>query len=158
MADREFFFFRNEAFSLFHRTCRLSEFVDKETARTMSMIDLDGVMYCLINGQSYPLALIETAIDKDQEWKNYKGTQILAQRARLLAWVIFYKLSTEPSPADPFKKVKDICSMRIMQISPEVDGRGYSQILAKDYCAWELDARERAIRHIQSQPNSPFCE
>jgi hypothetical protein len=54
------------------------------------MIDIDITEYCSKCGE--PLALIETAIDKGQEFKPTRVTVKLAQKAGIKAYLIYYKI------------------------------------------------------------------
>lgn len=86
-------------------------------ALTMSMIDLDVVLYVEYNNKTkMPIALIETAIDVNQSHKSGTVTANLAKMSNLPCFVVLYKLSGNDNPAS--KSVKDIQSFRLKQLYP----------------------------------------
>ncbi len=109
--------FRDQAYSAWHRVHSVRRFVGLEAAQTLSMIDLDAAMYVEYGDDNKePLALIETAVDVGQKYKNATVTKNLARRAGLRAYTVLYKLSDKTNPADP--KVQDIEQFRVRQIWP----------------------------------------
>jgi hypothetical protein len=91
-----------------------------EKAQLLSMIDLDGALYCEFDGStSEPLALIETAIDHGQSGKAATVTRRLAQRAQLPAYVVLYHPAGSPNPADPSQE--DIDRFRVRRLWPYPD-------------------------------------
>ena len=92
---------RDRSYSAWHRRRSTSRYIGIESAQTLAMIDLDASLYVEYDdGKKDPLALIETAIDVGQPYKTATVTKKLAQRAKLPAFVLLYKLSKTPNPAD----------------------------------------------------------
>lgn len=109
---------RDRSYSAWHRRHSTRRFIGIEDAQLLAMIDLDASLYVEYdNGDKEPLALIETAIDKGQTHKSSTVTQKLAIRSGLPAYVVLYRLSAIPNPAD--ENWKDIASFRVRRINPQ---------------------------------------
>jgi hypothetical protein len=88
-----------------------------EKAQLLSMIDLDGALYCEFDDATLePLALIETAIDRGQRRKTASVTGRLAARARVPAYVVLYAQASYRNPADPTQF--DIERFRVRRLWP----------------------------------------
>jgi hypothetical protein len=108
---------RDRTYSAWHRRLSVRRFVGLEKAQLLSMIDLDGALYCEFDGStSEPLALIETALDRGQSRKTATVTRRLAQRARLPAYVVLYQPAAYGNPADPSQC--DIQQFRVRRLWP----------------------------------------
>jgi hypothetical protein len=108
---------RDRTYSAWHRRLSARRFVGLEKAQLLSMIDLDGALYCEFDATtSEPLALIETAIDHGQRRKVATVTKRLAERARVPAYVVLYHQARYPNPADPSQY--DIDSFRVRRLWP----------------------------------------
>ena len=119
--QEERFSSRPSAYSAWHRRLSTRRFVGIEKAQLLSMIDLDGALYCEFDGPpAEPLALIETALDRGQSRKAATVTRRLAQRARLPAYVVLYRLSSSPNPADSSQF--DIDQFRVRRLWPYPEG------------------------------------
>lgn len=119
MSQEERFGTRDRSYSAWHRRKSIGRYVGIERAQTLAMIDLDASLYVEYDdGSKEPLALIETAADVGQEWKPSTVTKKLAQRCVpvLPAYVLLYKRSATPNPADP--NFGDIESFRVRRIHP----------------------------------------
>lgn len=104
-------------YSAWHRRLSIRRFVGLEKAQLLSMIDLDGALYCEFDATtSEPLALIETALDHGQRRKTATVTKRLAQRARLPAYVVLYCAASSRNPADPSQL--DITAFRVRRLWP----------------------------------------
>lgn len=99
---------RDLSYSRWHRTIH----------KKLSMCDIDGLEYCAICKS--PLALIETAIDVGQVRKYTRPQMMLALKAGLPFYLVYYK------------KTKDetITSFRVTQIYPP--GEGIETVLTPD--------------------------
>lgn len=115
--QEERFGLRDRAYSAWHRRLSTSRFVGIEKAQLLSMVDLDGALYCEFDDASCePLALIETAMDQGQARKAATVTKRLAQRARLPAYTVLYRLAGYRNPADPTQF--DIDRFRVRRLWP----------------------------------------
>lgn len=120
---------RPSQYSSWHRRLSVRRFVGIEKAQLLSMIDLDGALYCEFDSTtSEPLALIETAEDRGQHRKVATVTKRLAERARLPAYVVLYRPAPYPNPADTSQD--DIDSFRVRRLwpSPEREWRTLSPL------------------------------
>lgn len=135
--QEEIFGTRDLTYSAWHRRLSTRRFVGIANAELLSMIDLDGVLYCEFDARtSEPLALIETAIDEGQSSKAATVTRRLAQRARVPAYVVLYRPSSLPNPANPAER--DITQFRVRRLWPSPEGQ------------WRtLDPKEWALALVQ---------
>ena len=108
---------RDRSYSAWHRRLSTRLYVGIEKAQLLAMIDLDASLYVEYDdGTKEPLALIETARDTGQPYKNATVTKKLAIRANIPCFVVLYKLSDEPNPADV--KWKDVTQFRVKRLHP----------------------------------------
>lgn len=115
--QEERFSTRDRTYSAWHRRLSTRRFVGIEKAQLLSMIDLDGALFCEFDGAtSEPLALIETALDRGQSRKVATVTRRLAERARLPAYVVLYHPAGYCNPADPSQP--DIDGFRVRRLWP----------------------------------------
>lgn len=122
--QEELFGTRDRTYSAWHRRHSVRRFVGLERAQLLSMIDLDGALFCEFDAEtSEPLALVETALDRGQSRKTATVTRRLAARARLPAYAVLYAPAGYPNPADPSQH--DIQSFRVKRLwpSPEREWR-----------------------------------
>ena len=124
MSQEEMFNTRDRSYSAWHRRQSTRRFVGIEAAQTLAMIDLDAALFVEYDDRTKePLALVETAMDRGQAWKPSTVTKALARRTVPIvpAYVLLYKLSDTPNPADP--EWLDIVSFRWRRIWPEPETR-----------------------------------
>lgn len=115
--QEERFGIRDRAYSAWHRRLSTRRFVGIEKAQLLSMIDLDGALYCEFDGaSSEPLALIETAMDRGQSRKSATVTRRLAERARVPAYTVLYLPGDKRNPAD--QSQPDIKRFRVRRLWP----------------------------------------
>lgn len=108
---------RDRTYSAWHRRRSIFRFVGIERAQLLSMIDLDGALYCEFDrGTCEPLALIETALDRGQTRKAATVTRRLAARAGLPAYVVLYAPASYRNPADDTQV--DIERFRVRRLWP----------------------------------------
>ncbi len=108
---------RDGTYSAWHRRHSTRRFVGIERAQLLAMIDLDACLYVEYDdGSKEPLALIETARDCGQPYKNAQVTTNLAKRASLPCFVVMYKPSDTCNPAD--KEWPDIEAFRVKRLWP----------------------------------------
>jgi hypothetical protein len=125
--QEEKYFDRDRSYSAWHRRRSISRFVGIEAAQTLSMIDLDMVLYVEYDDATRePLCLVETARDVGQREKPCSVTVRLARRAKLPAYLVLYECALEPNPADV--EAPDIQGFRVKRVwpSPEGDWRNLS--------------------------------
>jgi hypothetical protein len=146
---------RDRAYSAWHRRLSTRRFVGIEKAQLLSMIDLDGAVYCEFDGAtSEPLALIETAMDRGQSRKTATVTRRLAERAGVPAYVVLYLPGDSLNPAD--RSQPDIRRFRVKRLWPNPE-LGWRTL---DPAAWAralLQIREWSAKRIDAQAaNDPF--
>lgn len=96
---------RDLTYSKWHRPPSIRRYLDDRTATDLSWIDIDCCEYC--ERCKEPLALLELAQDVGQSTKPTVVTKNLAIRARISAYLVFYKVLNG-----------DIVSFRLRQIAP----------------------------------------
>lgn len=118
MSHEEKYGTRDRSYSAWHRRLSTRRFIGIESAQLLAMIDLDASLYVEYDdGTKEPLALIETARDVGQEYKTATVTKKLAERANMPCFVLLYKTSDKPNPADP--AWKDISEFRVKRLWPK---------------------------------------
>jgi hypothetical protein len=112
---------RDQAYSAWHRWGAIKRYgLTEAAAKSLALIDIDGTMYVEAEDKTYiPLALIETALDVGQAYKTATCTKNLAIQAGIPAYVVLYKTSEEPNPADP--RYPDITSFRVRRLNPSAE-------------------------------------
>jgi hypothetical protein len=111
---------RDRSYSAWHRRASTRRFVGIEKAQTLAMIDLDASLYVEYDdGTKEPLALIETAMDRGQDFKPATVTKKLAMRCvpPVAAYVILYTLSATTNAAD--SRWQDISRFRVKRLWPK---------------------------------------
>lgn len=117
MAQEEVYGTRDRSYSAWHRRNSTRRFIGIEKAQLLAMIDLDASLYVEYDdGTKEPLALIETARDVGQPYKTATVTQKLAIKADIPCFVVLYRLSESPNPAD--SQWRDIECFRVMRLHP----------------------------------------
>lgn len=145
---------RDRTYSAWHRRLSTRRFVGLERAQLLSMIDLDGALYCEFDSNSSePLALIETALDCGQQRKVATVTKRLAARARIPAYVVLYAPAPYPNPADPSQP--DIRGFRIRRLWPSPE-RAWRTLDPMEWAEALLQIRQwAAMRSDREAANDP---
>lgn len=140
-----------------HRRLSARRFVGPEKAQLLSMIDLDGALYCEFEGATLePLALIETALDRGQRRKAATVTRRLAQRARLPAYAVLYAPAMYRNPADPSQQ--DIERFRVKRLWPTPE-REWRVLNPLEWAEALVQIRAWAARRLgQEAANDPVYE
>jgi hypothetical protein len=130
---------RDLTYSGWHRTRSIARYTGMDVAKTLGMIDVDGVEYDPVT--KMPVALIETARDVGQTWKPAQVLQNLAgtTKPELPVYVVLYSLSEEANPADP--RVKDICRFRVRRMHPSITP--WVTFSPEQYAAFLVNLRKR---------------
>ena len=111
---------RDLSYSAWHRAASIRRYVGWEHAQLLNMVDTDCVLFLEYHQQTKePLALIEAAIDVGQDRKPATAIAQLAKRARIPAYLVLYKRSIEPNPADP--RMPDVSGFRIKRLYPRAE-------------------------------------
>lgn len=111
---------RDLSYSAWHRAASIRRFVGWEQAQLLNMVDADCVLFLEYHQSTKePLALIEAAIDVGQEYKSATAIARLAKRARIPAYLVLYRQSAVPNPADP--RMPDVSGFRIKRLYPRTE-------------------------------------
>ena len=107
---------RDRSYGAWHRVASIQRFIKPEHAYTLTMADLDSVMFAEYNHASkMPLCLVEVAVDVGQE-KSAGLIAALARQADIPAYVALYSHASDPNPAD--SNWPDIAGFRVRRIWP----------------------------------------
>lgn len=146
MSQEEIFGERDRSYSAWHRRMSTRRFIGIERAQLLSMIDLDGCLYCEFDSATCePLALIETARDRGQARKVATVTARLAERARVPAYVVLYRLADVPNPAD--RSQLDIEAFRVRRLWPQPE-TGWRALKPKEWAEAIVQIRAWAAVQI----------
>lgn len=144
MSDTERFGGKRElTYSHWHRRASISRFLKNgdRSAFWLSMIDIDANEYC--NSCYRPIALIETARDVGQSWKNCGITRKTAELGGLLAYVVLYSADVPDlciSCGNYRQPWPDISGFRVLQVEPE-SGREFKEMTPQEYALFLVALR-----------------
>lgn len=139
MAQEEIFGTRNQSYSQWHRAQSISRYIEPWKARLLGLIDLDHIIYVEYDDSfaprtqkcRRPLALIEAAIDKGQNFKSAEVTAQLAEMAGIPAFVVLYSLSENSNPAAP--DCLDISRLRVKRLRPRPEQKQWRILSPKEW-------------------------
>ena len=156
MAQEETFGTRDRSYSAWHRRLSVQRFVGIESAQTLAMIDLDASLYVEYDDLSKePLALIEAAMDRGQNYKSATVTMKLAARCQpiLPAYCVLYTIGNSPNPAD--RRWNDISEFRLRQIwpIPSEPWRAWRVMSPAQYATFLTKLRKRSAEFIDEEIN-----
>ena len=144
MSDTERYGGKRElTYSHWHRRASIARFLKggDRVAYWLSMIDIDANEYC--QSCYRPIALIETARDVGQSWKNCGITKKTAQLGGLLAYVVLYEAedpNTCTSCGNYQQPWPDIVGFRVLQVEPEA-GRDFKAMTPREYAQFLVALR-----------------
>lgn len=127
MSENERFGTRDQTYSAWHRSKRLSRYVGHRAAFECSTIDIDWCEYCRRCGE--PLALIE--MKRGTRPKDAKVMTALAERANVPAYSMAYELDDHG----------EISVFHLRHLAP-ADPRVFT-FTAGEWAMWLVDLRER---------------
>lgn len=155
MAQEETYGTRDLSYSAWHRAGSIRRFVGWERAQLLSMVDADCVLFLEYHERTKePLALIEAAIDTGQDRKPATAIARLARRARIPAFVVLYRRSTEPNPADP--RMLDVSGFRIKRLYPREE-MAWRTVPPEEWATALLRIRAWAARRLDAEAaNDPY--
>jgi len=113
----ERYLLRDRAYGVWHREKSISRFLDHRQARTLTMADLDSVLFVEYgHSGKLPLVLVEVAMDIGQE----KPTGVIRELARLANLPAFVALYTPAATANPTARAwNDIDGFRVKRVWPK---------------------------------------
>ncbi|WP_028223213.1 hypothetical protein [Paraburkholderia oxyphila] len=146
--QEEQFLIRDRAYGVWHRPRSLSRFLGRRKAQSLTMADLDSVLFVEYGyDNKLPLALVEVARDIGQE----KPTGIireLARMANLPAFVSLYTPAPRANPASP--AWHDIDGFRVnVWPMPEAQWRS---LTPAEWADALVEIRDWQLRKYASQP------
>jgi len=140
---------RDLTYSAWHRRQSTARYIGLESAQLLAMIDLDVALWVEYDDKTKePIGLIETAQDVGQGNKPSTVTRKLAERSRLPAYVVLYKLSYVPNPAAP--KQSDIESFRVKRIYPDPE-KSWRVLNPQEYAECLLNMRSWQCKKLDRE-------
>jgi len=140
---------RDRSYSAWHRRLSTGRFIGIEKAQLLAMIDLDASIYVEYDdSDKVPLALIETAADVGQIYKNATVTCNLAKMANLPCFVVLYKISDHKNPAD--NNWNDISSFRVKRLFPKEE-KEWRTLCPEEWAKTLLRMREWQARFLDNE-------
>ncbi len=144
----ERYLIRDRAYGAWHRTKSIGRFLDDAQARSMTMADLDSVLFVEYGHCSkLPLALVEVGRDIGQE----KPTGVILELARLAnlpAFVALYSLSERANPASP--AWCDIDEFRVKRVWPNPE-RGWRTLSPSEWAEALVKIRDWQFRRFSAE-------
>lgn len=148
MSQEERYGNRDLTYSAWHRRNSIGRHVGQEEARLLAMIDIDASIWIESHDATKkPLVLIETAKDIGQDCKPSTILTNLAIRCDLPAYLVLYKVSERPNPADP--TCKDIDAFRIKRLYP-VPEHTFRTLTPAEWANGLIKAREHGLQKIEA--------
>lgn len=139
---------RDRAYGVWHRPRSISRFLGAREARTLTMADLDSVLFVEFGYSSkLPLALVEVARDIGQE----KATGVIHQLARMAglpAFVALYSPATSANPASP--AWHDIEAFRVRRVWPKPETH-WRHLSPAEWASALVQIRDWQLRRFSSQ-------
>jgi hypothetical protein len=128
MSDTERWGTRDLTYSNWHRVPSIGRFLGADVARTLTMIDLDGLEYCHRCDEC--VGVVEVARDIGQSFKASSVTRKLALRLGVPGLLVFYSTSATRQIGDH----QDIDEFRVRVIAPrkELERR----LTPEQYARW----------------------
>ena len=113
----ERYVYRDRSYGNWHRAASISRFLPADAARTLTMVDLDSVLFAEYDWPiKIPLCLVEVARDIDQE-KPAGVIRKLAELAGIPAYVALYTLRAASNPGA--RNWPDIERFRVKRLWPD---------------------------------------
>jgi hypothetical protein len=139
---------RDRSYGAWHRFASIQRYLAPEQACSMTMADLDSVMFTEYNHASkLPLCLVEVAIDVGQD-KPTGVISALAQQADIPAYVALYSHASEYNPADT--NWPDIAGFRIKRVWPRPERR-WRHLTPNEWAAALVQIRSWQLRKYLRQ-------
>jgi hypothetical protein len=146
--QEEQFLIRDRAYGVWHRPRSISRFLGRREAQSMTMADLDSVLFVEYGyDNKLPLALVEVARDIGQE-KPTGVIRELARIANLPAFVSLYTPSPRANPASP--AWHDIDGFRVKRVWPRPEPR-WRSLTPSEWADALVQIRDWQLRRFLSK-------
>lgn len=147
MQDEQFLI-RDRAYGVWHRPRSISRFLGRRQAQSMTMADLDSVLFVEYGyDNKLPLALVEVARDIGQE-KPTGVIRELAKMANLPAFVSLYTPASRANPASP--AWHDIDGFRVKRVWPRPEGK-WRSLTPAEWADALVQIRDWQLRRFNSR-------
>jgi len=144
----ERYLIRDQAYGVWHREKSIGRFLDHRQARTLTMADLDSVLFVEYgHSGKLPLALVEVAMDIGQE-KPTGVIRELAKMANIPAFVALYKPAATANPTA--RAWNDIDQFRVKRIWPRPD-REWRNLSPQQWAEALVNIRNWQLRRFVKQ-------
>jgi hypothetical protein len=140
---------RDRSYGIWHRLRSIARFLDPRQAASMTMVDLDSVLFCEYDHTGkIPLCLVECARDIGQTTKPSGVVLNLARMAGVAAYVCLYSHADRPSPSNP--DWPDIDHFRIRRLWPHPEEE-WRTLSPSEWAAALVQIRAWQLRRFQVQ-------
>jgi hypothetical protein len=148
---------RDLSYSAWHRAASVRRFIGWERAQLLTMCDADAVLWLeYAPGSKEPLALIEAAIDVQQEHKPATAIAGLARKARIPAYVVLYDRAQNSNPAD--NRWRDVRGFRIKRLWPKPEAH-WRHVTPAQWATALLRIRAWTAQRLDMEAaNDPYWE
>jgi hypothetical protein len=144
----ERYLIRDRAYGAWHRFKSITRFLDRNQAQSMTMADLDSVLFVEYgHSGKLPLALVEVAQDVGQE-KPTGVIRELAKMADLPAFVALYTPAARANPASP--AWNDIEQFRVKRVWPKPEPE-WRTLSPGEWAAALVQIRDWQFRRFQNR-------
>lgn len=139
---------RDRSYGVWHRTPSIGRFLDSGHARSLTMADLDSVLFTEYDyPNKLPLCLIEVGQDIGQD-KPAGVIRKLAQLADVPAYVALYTPAAHANPASP--NWPDIERFRVKRLWPRPEA-GWRWLAPEDWARALVQIRDWQLRRFKVQ-------
>lgn len=146
--QEEQFLIRDRAYGVWHRQRSLSRFLGRRKAQSLTMADLDSVLFVEYGcSNKLPLALVEVAQDIGQE-KPTGVIRELAKMADLPAFVALYTPAKQANPVSP--AWHDIDGFRVKRVWPKPEAQ-WRELTPNEWANALVQIRDWQLRKYSSR-------
>lgn len=151
MSQEERFGKRCGAYSAWHRRHSTARFVGVQEAMSLSMIDVDGVLFDEYDDHGKePLLLVESARDElNGRVKPTTCLTALARRAGIPAYLVLYTLSDSPNPAS--RSDRDISVFKVRRLWPDPEP-ALATLTPQQWATRLLHVRKEECARLNREP------
>jgi hypothetical protein len=144
----ECFEVRDRSYGIWHRVKSIARFLDPREASSLTMADLDSVLFAEYNyPDKLPLCLIEVARDVVQE-KSASVIRNLARLAGIPAYIALYTHADRPNPSNT--RWPDIARFRIKRAWPQPE-KSWRTLTPDEWAQALVQIRGWQLRRFQTQ-------
>jgi hypothetical protein len=140
---------RDRSYGIWHRLRSIARFLDPRHAASLTMVDLDSVLFCEYDHTGkLPLCLVEVARDIGQETKPAGVILNLARLAGVCAYVCLYSYADHQNPSN--QNWPDISQFRVKRLWPHPE-ESWRTLTPDEWAKALVQIRGWQLRRFQVQ-------